>query len=247
MPKTLDTQGFSGLRKEVVRSQGRPSRTSIQQALITKDLFLFRQSSVSDGCLFFIPILSRMCYNNAERGVRMFLETERLILRKFVPDDFADFWEYANDPEMCRMMGRDDMSDPENARFTFDWLMNREERGYALVLRENNRVIGNLTVTSPPEFLEGQEALTGKRGCSMSFSISRKHQRKGLMEEALRAVIAHLFDTEGMDYINCGCFDFNKPSLALQAKLGFSHLMTEQFEQDGETITALEHILWKQT
>ena len=33
MPKTLDTQGFSGLRKEVVRSEGRSSRTSVQQAL----------------------------------------------------------------------------------------------------------------------------------------------------------------------------------------------------------------------
>ena len=35
MPKTLDTQGFSGLREEVVRSEGRPSRSPVQQALIT--------------------------------------------------------------------------------------------------------------------------------------------------------------------------------------------------------------------
>ena len=175
----------------------------------------------------------------------MFLETERLILRKFVPEDFPDFYEYANDPEMSRMMGRDDMSDPENARFTFEWLMNREERGYGLILRETGKVIGNLTVTPPPDFLDGREELTGRRGCSMSFSVSRLHQRKGLMEEALRAVIRHLFEAEGMDYVNCGCFDFNKPSLALQNKLGFTHLMTEQFEQDGETITALEHILWR--
>ena len=34
MPKTLDTQGFSGLREEVVRSEGRPSGSSVQQALI---------------------------------------------------------------------------------------------------------------------------------------------------------------------------------------------------------------------
>lgn len=175
----------------------------------------------------------------------MFLETERLILREFIPDDFADFWEYANDPEMCRTMGRDDMSDPENARFTFEWLMNREKRGYGIVLKETGKVIGNLTVTPTPDFLNDQEEFAGKQGCSMSFSISRFHQRKGLMEEALRAVIRQLFETEGMDYINCGCFDFNKPSLALQTKLGFTHLMTERFEQDGETITALEHILWR--
>ena len=34
MPKTLVYQGFSGLREEVVRSEGRTSCTSVQQALI---------------------------------------------------------------------------------------------------------------------------------------------------------------------------------------------------------------------
>jgi hypothetical protein len=33
MPKTLDTQGFSGLREEVVRSEGRSSRPPVLQAI----------------------------------------------------------------------------------------------------------------------------------------------------------------------------------------------------------------------
>ena len=35
MPKTLDTQGFSGLREEVVRSEGRTSCSPVLQALIS--------------------------------------------------------------------------------------------------------------------------------------------------------------------------------------------------------------------
>ena len=35
MPKTLDIQGFSGLREEVVRSQSSPSRTSVLQEIIS--------------------------------------------------------------------------------------------------------------------------------------------------------------------------------------------------------------------
>ena len=50
----------------------------------------------------------------------MFLETERLILRKFRAEDFYDFCEYAIDPEMCRMMGRADIHDAASARPTFD-------------------------------------------------------------------------------------------------------------------------------
>ena len=60
----------------------------------------------------------------------MFLETNRLTLRKWEEADFDDFYEYANDPEMCRMMGRADCSDPESARQTFHWLKDKEERGY---------------------------------------------------------------------------------------------------------------------
>ena len=175
----------------------------------------------------------------------MFIETRRLILRKFEENDFADFQVFANDPEMCRMMGRDDMSDPKIARFTFDWLKDKEERGYALVLKETDRVVGNLTITLPPSFVAELREVSGKKGRAMSFSLSRQYQRQGLMEEALRAVISRLFEQEETDYINLGHFDLNVPSAQLQKKLGFTYLATERFEQDGRQITIIENILWR--
>lgn len=65
----------------------------------------------------------------------MFLETDRLVLRKFREADFGDFCEFAMDEDMCRMMGRDPMPDTSAARLNFDWLKDQEERGYALVLK----------------------------------------------------------------------------------------------------------------
>jgi len=174
----------------------------------------------------------------------MFLETPRLIIRKFEDEDFNDFWAYANDPEMCRMMGRDDMTDPAVARFTFDWLKDREERGYALVLKETGRVIGNLTITLPSPSVAELRELAGKKGRSMSFSLSRRYQRQGLMEEALRAGIDRLFREEQTDYINLGHFPFNHASEALQKKLGFTYLTTERFFCDGEEGQSIENILW---
>jgi RimJ/RimL family protein N-acetyltransferase len=152
---------------------------------------------------------------------------------------------YANDPEMCRMMGRDDLSDREAARLTFDWLKDKEERGYALVLKETGKVIGNLTITLPPPYVVELRETAGKKGRSMSFSLSRQYQRQGLMEEALRAVIDHLFGVENMDYINLGHFDFNEASRALQQKLGFIYLATERFWDDGAEIVSIENILWQ--
>ena len=175
----------------------------------------------------------------------MFLETERLILRKFREEDFQDFCAYAMDEEMCRMMGNDLMNTEEAARVTFDWLKDKEERSYVLILKETGRAIGNLNVTSVPDHLLKLPALAGKRGVSLSFCISRRHRRQGLMSEAVRAVIARLFDEEGMDYVQCGYFDFNTVSARLQEKLDFTHLITMTIDFKGEKRTTVENILWK--
>lgn len=173
----------------------------------------------------------------------MFLETERLIVRKLEEGDFDDFCAFAMDDEMCRMMGRAPMPDRAAARITFNWLKNHEPRGYALVLKENGCVAGNLTVARLADQLGRLDELQGRRGCALSFSIGREHRRKGLMLEAVRAVIDRLFD-EGMDFINCGHFDFNTASQALQRKLGFEPLLTERICFDEEERTCVENILW---
>lgn len=174
----------------------------------------------------------------------MFLETERLILRKFREEDFDDFCDYAMDDEMSRMMGRDRICTRADARLAFTWLKNRQERGYALELRSTGRVIGSLRVSQVPRFDEVVRRLEGYEGRSLSFAISRYFRRQGLMEEAVRAMIDALFE-EGMDYIQCGCFEFNTASKALQEKLGFQYLTTERIDLGGERYTAIQRILWK--
>ena len=174
----------------------------------------------------------------------MFLETERLILRKFQEEDFADYRAYAMDEEMNRMMGNDMLDTVEAARECFDWLKDKEERSYCLVLKETGRVIGNLNVTAVPGEVAVLEPLAGKRGRSLSFCVSRQYQRQGLMSEAVRAVIAHLFDEEGMDYVQCGYFDFNTVSAKFQEKLGFTHLTTMTIDFKGEKRVTVEQILW---
>ena len=175
----------------------------------------------------------------------MFLETDRLILRKFQEEDFSDFCAYAMDLEMCRMMGNDPMDTEEAARATFDWLKDKEERSYVLVYKETGRVIGNLNITPIPDHLLELPALAGKQGKSLSFCISRQYRRQGLMSEAVRVVAAHLFDGEGMDYVQCGYFAFNTTSKALQERLGFTHLVTMELDFKGEKIVTVENVLWK--
>ena len=173
----------------------------------------------------------------------MFLSTERLLLRKWEERDFPDFCAYAMGEEMSRMMG-DILYTEEDTRASFDWLKDKEERGYALVLKETGRVIGNLNIVSVQEHLANLPDLRGKRGVGMSFAISRQYRRQGLMSEAVKAVAAELFDREGFEYIQCGYFSFNTASAKLQEKLGFTHLVTLPEPDSPETIT-VENVLWR--
>lgn len=178
----------------------------------------------------------------------MFVETKRLLLRKLQQEDCADFCEFAVDPERNRMMGNSGISNVDDARGMFEWLMENEPRIYAIVLKESGKVIGDFTVYNKvSDDLTALPELAGKTGRSLSFSISRAYQRQGLISEAVRAVAAHLFQVEGVDYINSGSFDFNIPSRELHKKLGFSYLTTHRCFADGEEYTGIEHILWRET
>ena len=113
------------------------------------------------------------------------------------------------------------------------------------IINPNSAEMQFLTVCDVPTDLLELEQLKGKVGKSMSFSISKNFQRKGLMLEAVSAVINHLFDIEGMDYIQCGHFSFNIPSEMLQKKLGFVYLVTQHLEYEGIGNISIENILWK--
>lgn len=173
----------------------------------------------------------------------IFCQTPRLNIRKIQESDFSDFCSFLIDPETCYLMGREIITNEAEARQTFQWLKDEEERGYALIFRDNQRAIGNLTV-STPHHLSVRNEVAGKSGVTLSFSLDRGYRRKGLMQEALEAVIAKLFHEEHWDYINCGNFDFNHPSAQLQKKLGFVHLYTEEINVDGEHFSCVENILW---
>ncbi len=175
----------------------------------------------------------------------MFLETDRLLLRPFRDEDFSDFCVFALDPERNHVMANPPVPDEAEARAFFYWLKDEEKRAYAIVLKSTGHVVGNLTVYDSSSVSDRPE-LSGLRGREMSFSIARPYRRQGLMEEALRAVIAHLFQAENADYITDGYFTFNEPSRVLHEKLGFAYLCTERLRlpDTGEEVDLTNVILW---
>ena len=174
-----------------------------------------------------------------------FVETPRLLLRKVTEDDFPYFRADLADKEMDRMMLRWPCETEEDIRLGFEWFLYKEERAYAIVHKETGETIGNLTVYNHvPECVTNHEAVQGKNGKSLSFALLPAFRRKGFMYEAVSSVIEHLFREEKADYISCGYLSYNAPSKALQEKLGFTYLLTERFQFDGQEMESIENILW---
>lgn len=176
-----------------------------------------------------------------------FLETAHLSLRKVEPGDYEVYFrDYLMDKEMDRLMCRSGCETEEDALLSFDWFLHKEERAYVIVYKESGCVIGNLTVyNTPPAVIAEDPAFAGQSGRALSFAMSPAWQRRGLMFEAVRGVIDHLFHAESTDYISCGYLSFNEPSRRLQEKLGFTYHTTESFCADGTAFTSMENILRK--
>ncbi len=168
------------------------------------------------------------------------LQTERLLIRPFSADDFDDYFSYIMEEELQFMLGLHDVTDRKSAHQTFHWLMENREF-LALESRETHRVIGHIVLHPSLESCAASPELAGKAGVSLSFAIAKTERRCGLMEEALRCLIAELFRTNRADYIDCEAISCNAASLGLQKKLGFQHWKTEEFDD----VTLLVSLLQK--
>ena len=149
----------------------------------------------------------------------LILETERLVLRPFVLSDLDDFYEYASVEGVDEMAGWKHHENKEKTQEILDNFIN-EDKTFAIVLKENNKVIGSLGV----ELYGMEEALTGfyeYKGREVGYVLSKDYWGKGLMTEAVKTVINHLFTQLNLDFITCGYYDFNIQSKKVQDKCGF--------------------------
>lgn len=158
----------------------------------------------------------------------MWIETERLILRPHTPDDFEEYFGYIMDGGLQQMLGLNGVVDRASALETFQWLLDNVEF-LAVVSRETGRVIGHICVQPPVEQAARAPEFQGKKGASLSFAIAKWERRKGLMAEALSALIGQMFRDGTVDYLDCEYPLFNTASRALQEKLGFQYWGKEQF------------------
>lgn len=146
------------------------------------------------------------------------LRTERLMLRPWTMDDLSDFYEYASVDGVGQMAGWLPHKSIEESR---EILQRFIEGKNQFALEFNGKVIGSLGIEEYhekelPEFINW-------RGRELGYVLSKDYWGRGLMPEAVKAIIKYLFETVGLDFIVCGHFVENNQSQRVQEKCGFKH------------------------
>lgn len=140
----------------------------------------------------------------------MFLETQRLILRKPEITDVDDYMEFVN----SRFVNQYNAMSPVTREKAEHRFANPEDDSIAIVKKETGKLIGMLYV--------GEDSLRYEvNSKEISYFLRQEESRKGYMKEALSALISYLFETESLTCITARSFAPNVASQHLLESLGF--------------------------
>lgn len=146
------------------------------------------------------------------------LKTERLILRPFCLDDLKDFNEYASVDGVGQMAG---WLPHKNLEESLDILNTFIDKKKTFAVEYNGKVIGSLGIEEYDE--EKLPEYQEKIGREIGYVLSKDYWGRGLMPEAVKAVIKYLFESLNLDFIVCGHYTDNEQSRIVQEKCGFKH------------------------
>ncbi|HEX7313156.1 MAG TPA: GNAT family N-acetyltransferase [Pyrinomonadaceae bacterium] len=158
------------------------------------------------------------------------LETERLLLRRFTPEDAADNYRIYTDDENMRFMGRR----PDSVEFEREHILKHianyyDQHGFglwAVVLREDGRLIGRCGLIHQP--------IEGAREVEVSYLLDRHYWGRGLATEAARAVVRHGFEKYKFPRIVALINPENVASVRVAEKIGMKHERDVDFRDFGE-------------
>lgn len=134
------------------------------------------------------------------------METERLILRRFMPTDWLDLYEYLSQEEVVKYEPYDIFTQEEAKEEAIKRSNNLAF--YAVCLLESGKLIGNI-------YFEKQGFDTWELG----YVFNQKFQGEGYATEAARALIDDAFANQGAHRIFAMCNPENTASWKLLERL----------------------------
>ena len=151
------------------------------------------------------------------------LQTKRLILRRFVESDAeAMFENWASSAENLTYVTWDPHPDVDVTRNSIrNWVASYANPNYykwAICLKENpEQVIGDISIV---------EMDKNDSSCEIGYILGKNYWSRGMMTEALKAVLDFCFTQAGFQKVRARYASLNPASGRVMEKAGMSYLKT---------------------
>lgn len=161
------------------------------------------------------------------------LTTERLILRPLRMSDEKDMFAYASDEEVSRHVLWDAHKTPADSRAFLRGAKRQYRLGlpssFAIVLRDTNRMVGTIGF---------MWINTDHKSAEVGYSLARDCWNKGIMTEALRAVLVFAFDTLRLNRVEAQHETDNPASGRVMQKAGmcFEGVLRQRLYNKGRFV-----------
>ena len=156
---------------------------------------------------------------NAEINIsNVILETERLILRAWEITDLDDFFEYSSVEGVGEKAGWEHHKSKDKSLEILKMFI-EEKKVFAIVLKENQKVIGSIGIEELSEELD--KDLDNLVGRELGYVLNKDYWNKGIMKEAISKVVDYCFNTLKLNFLMASYFNHNIASKKVLENLNF--------------------------
>lgn len=146
------------------------------------------------------------------------IETERLLLRSMSVDDAEGMFAYASDPEVTRYVVWETHGTVDDSRafleLTVSAYQSGEPAGWGIVHKKDGKFVGTCGVVSwSPEHARAE----------IGYVLARSYWGRGLVTEAVRAMIRFGFERLNLNRIEARCIEENMASARVMEKAGMRY------------------------
>jgi len=164
------------------------------------------------------------------------LETDRLVLRTLTHADAPEMFRYRSSETIMKYIARPRAKTIEDAIVLIDRIntnvANNEGINWGITLNGSEKTIGYIGYMSFRK--EDYRAEIG-------YLLSDEFHRQGIMQEAIRAVLAYGFNEIGLHSVSANVDPENIASLSILEKIGFKReaYFREDFYYDGKFLDSV--------
>lgn len=157
------------------------------------------------------------------------IETERLILRRYNESDIDAFYKILHDDRLQKYIPLPNLTKDEELEYIrkcMEEVENSKYEKWAIVIKENNETIGNISVNT---------VVKKHNYCNVGYVIRYNYWGNSYAGEALKAVSDYLLDS-GYYLVECSCNELNIQSSKTMIKAGFKkdgYIANRRLNKDG--------------